>query len=78
MPNQPHTWTATTAQEALDILDAARKLIEAGMLALTPGDGAERWKAQQTAPIRLSITVDETALGEMVNARHTSRSGGAL
>lgn len=78
MPNQPHTWTATTAQEALNILDAARKLIEAHMLALVPGDSADRWKAQQNVPVHLHVTVDDTALGEMVTARHASRSGGAL
>ncbi|MFD3336145.1 hypothetical protein ACFWV1_26380 [Streptomyces sp. NPDC058700] len=78
MTEQPHSWTANTAQEALDILDAARKLIEAGMLSLAPGDGAARWKAQQTAPLHLTITMDETPLGQLVADRHASRHGGAL
>ncbi|MFC8953718.1 hypothetical protein ACFT8P_13960 [Streptomyces sp. NPDC057101] len=78
MTQQSHSWTATTAQEALDILDAAHKLIEAGMLSLVPGDGATRWKAQQTVPLHLTITMDETALGQLVADRHASRHGGAL
>ncbi|MFH8581722.1 hypothetical protein [Streptomyces zaomyceticus] len=78
MPQQPHTWTATTAQEALNILDAARKTIEAHMLALVPGDSSDRWKAQQDAPVHLTIALDDIALSEMVTARHAPRNGGAL
>lgn len=78
MTEQQHSWTATTVQEAQDILDAASKLIEAGMLALVPGDSAARWKARQTVPFRLSITMDGTALGQLVDDRHASSDGGAL
>ncbi|MFF8840505.1 hypothetical protein [Streptomyces sp. NPDC015130] len=65
-----HRWTANTVQEALNILDAARKLIEARMLTLSPGDPADRWKAQATAPINLDITIAEGALVQQVNDQH--------
>lgn len=51
-------WTATTAQEAIDILDAALKLIEARMLTLYPGDYRARCKAQETQPVHLTVSLD--------------------
>lgn len=59
MPNPNHDqWTATNAQEALDLLDAARMLIEARMLTLHPGDYKARRTAQKTQPARLALSLD--------------------
>lgn len=71
MTQQPtHQWTATTVEEALSLLAAARKQLEARMLALVPGDVMERIRAGRTAPVRLTITLDDTDLNRQVADQH--------
>lgn len=68
--SQPVTWTAATAAEALDLLDAARDRIESGMKAAYPGDRIARMKASDTVSVSLSITLDTSALDRVVDERH--------
>ncbi|WP_033356397.1 sugar phosphate nucleotidyltransferase, partial [Kitasatospora aureofaciens] len=56
------TWTATTIAEAINILDAATKQLEAQALALEPGGFHERKEAERQTPIHLAIEFDLTDL----------------
>ena len=66
-----YTWTATTAREAEDILDAAKKLISSHMTTLVPGDTRHRWKVEQSAPVALTVSLDLSSLIEQINDRRT-------
>ncbi|MEU1088931.1 hypothetical protein ABZ401_19210 [Streptomyces sp. NPDC005892] len=67
------TWTASTIFEALNILEAATKQLEAQSLALEPGDFAERKKVERNTPIRLTVDFDLTNLAQQVTTKHTIR-----
>jgi hypothetical protein len=58
-------WNAETAEVALNLLDAARQRIEAALKVANPGDSLSRHKAAKTAPIRLTISLDTTALEQL-------------
>lgn len=68
--SKPTEWNAVTVEEALHLLDAATKLIEARMLALHPGDPLARRKAEKTAPIKLTITLDDGELEQLGADQH--------
>lgn len=64
-------WTATTVKEALDLLEAAERLIDSRVLALTAGsDASDRAKAKRQAPALLTIHLDLTELEENVVSKH--------
>lgn len=67
MTNQ---WNAETAEAALNLLDAARERIESALKVAHPGDAAARHKAQKTAPVKLAITLDISALEQIGNELH--------
>ncbi|MFC7794616.1 hypothetical protein [Streptomyces cinereoruber] len=70
MAPQPDHLTATTVEEAFNILDAARKRLEAYMLSLAPGDGMERYRAAKTAPVELDIVINDADLAQKAAERH--------
>lgn len=64
-------WTATTIKEALDILDAAQKQLEAQILAMAPGtDFRTRDEAAKTTPVDFTIELDLSTSTEKVRDRH--------
>jgi hypothetical protein len=67
------TWAATTISEALNILEAATKQLEAHSLALEPGDFVKRRGVERNTPIRLTVDFDLTDLVQQVTAKHATR-----
>ncbi|MEV6357919.1 hypothetical protein [Streptomyces hydrogenans] len=67
---QSQAWTARTVQEALDLLDGTRRLIEARMLVLSPGDALTRHRQARTASLALRITVDDSELVRQATEQH--------
>lgn len=67
---EPVTWTATTAEEALHLLDAAKDRIWAGMKVAYPGDIGACFKARATTEVGLSLVLDTTALDRLGAERH--------
>ncbi|MFJ1900510.1 hypothetical protein [Streptomyces sp. NPDC088115] len=67
MTNQ---WNAETAQEALNLLDAAKDRIESALKVACPGDSLARHKTAKAAPVRLSISLDITALDRIGDELH--------
>lgn len=67
------TWTATTIAEAINLLDAATKQLEAQALALEPGDYGTRKDIERTTPIHLAIEFDLTALIQQTADKHIAR-----
>lgn len=67
---QPVTWTATTAEEALHLLDAAKDRIDSAMKVAHPGDHATRLRAQPKTEVRLSLVLDTSALDQLGAERH--------
>ncbi|RPK56195.1 hypothetical protein EES43_24445 [Streptomyces sp. ADI96-02] len=67
------TWTATTIAEALNLLDAATKQLEAQALALEPGSFHERKEAERATPIHLVIDFDLTDLIQRTTDKHLTR-----
>lgn len=63
-------WTAETAEAALNILEAARERIESALKVACPGDSLARLKATRTAPVRLAITLDTSALEQIGDELH--------
>ncbi|MER5816816.1 hypothetical protein [Streptomyces californicus] len=68
------TWTATTIAEAINILDAATKQLEAQALALEPGGFYERKEAERQTPIHLAIEFDLTDLIRRITDKHQARA----
>lgn len=67
------TWTATTIAEALNLLDAATRQLEAQTLALEPGDYSARKDIERTTPIHLAIEFDLTDLIQQTADKHLAR-----
>lgn len=67
---EPVTWTATTAEEALHLLDAAKDRIDSGMKIAYPGDATRRLRAQSTTEVRLSLVLETAALDRLGAERH--------
>ncbi|MFF1348489.1 hypothetical protein ACFVZJ_21340 [Streptomyces sp. NPDC058322] len=67
------TWTATTIAEAINLLDAATKQLEAQALALEPGDYGTRMDIERATPIHLAIEFDLTALIQQTVDKHAAR-----
>lgn len=67
---KPANWTAATAAEALDLLEAAAERIKSGMRAAYPGNISARLNAQETTPVTLSITLDTSELDRLADERH--------
>ncbi|MFJ8929269.1 hypothetical protein ACIRLA_22090 [Streptomyces sp. NPDC102364] len=67
---KPITWSASTAQEAMSLLDAAKDRIESGMKVAYPGDFGARVKAHATTEVQLSIVLDTTVLDRLGAERH--------
>jgi len=64
-------WTATTIKEALDLLDAAKKQLEAQILAMAPGaDFRTREETVKTTPVDFTIEFDLSTSAERVRDRH--------
>ncbi|MGW2594788.1 hypothetical protein ACWCXC_31605 [Streptomyces sp. NPDC001515] len=64
------TLIASTISEALNILDAATKQLEAQSLALEPGNYSDRKQIERTTPIRLTVDFDLTDVVQQVTAKH--------
>lgn len=59
-------WTANTAAEALNLLEAARSRIEAGLLAANPGlKSFQRADAARDIPLHLDITLDTAHVDQL-------------
>ncbi|MFF6903324.1 hypothetical protein [Streptomyces hydrogenans] len=67
---QPEPWVASTAQQALDLLEAARLLVDSRMLALYPGSPGHRYRHSRTTPLTLHITIDDSALARQAAEQH--------
>ncbi|MFJ1662333.1 hypothetical protein [Streptomyces anthocyanicus] len=65
-----YEWSARTAQEAENSLEAARHLIDAHLKTLVPGDAFIKGDTRRTSPLVLRISLD---LGPMVEAINESR-----
>ncbi|XCM28886.1 hypothetical protein ABXI76_05370 [Streptomyces parvus] len=68
------TWTATTIAEAISLLDAATKQLEAQALALEPGDFHKRKEAERRTPVHLAIEFDLTELTQRIADEHQARA----
>lgn len=66
-------WTATTIAEAINLLDAATRQLEAQALALEPGGYAERKDIERTTPIHLAIEFDLSTLIQRITDKHLAR-----
>lgn len=64
-------WNAETAEAAIDLLDAAREHIEAALKVAYPGARVARIKAQKEVAVRLSISLDTSALEQLGTELHT-------
>lgn len=64
-PNRDQ-WTATNAQEALNLLAAAEKLIEARLTALYPAENFVRGEQKKAVPLRIRIDLDLSELHTVV------------
>lgn len=67
---EPVAWTATTVEEALHLLDAAKERIDSAMKVAHPGGLSERLKAQKSVEIRLSLALDTSILDRLGAERH--------
>ncbi|MFD3847973.1 hypothetical protein ACFWVB_19030 [Streptomyces microflavus] len=63
-------WSAETAQAALNILSAAQERIESALKVASPGGTLDRLRSAETAPVRLSITLDVSDLDRIGNDLH--------
>lgn len=54
------TWTATTIAEAINLLDAATRRLEAQALALEPGSYSARKEIERVTPVLLTLNLDLT------------------
>ncbi|MFH9108528.1 hypothetical protein ACH4LN_17930 [Streptomyces albus] len=76
-----YTWTASTAEEAKNALQAAANLIDAHRAAadlidahlatLAPGNSPQRYKAKESTPVSLTVSLDLYDLIEQINTKHT-------
>mgnify|MGYP001562515827 CR=1 FL=1 len=55
-----YEFTASTAQEAKNLLQAAQNLLDAHMVMLAPGDGMVRHDLLKRTPVALTIHLDLT------------------
>ena len=69
-----YEWTAATAREALNALDAARDLIESHLKTLEPDGAAAVLRASRAAPTILAMHLDLSELVQLVNDQHTVRA----
>lgn len=66
----PHyEWTATTAREALNILEAARDLINSHMKTLCPEGGLSQRREESTTPTEMRLTLDLSGIVQLINDR---------
>ncbi|EHM31517.1 hypothetical protein SPW_0097 [Streptomyces sp. W007] len=63
-------WSAEMAQTALNLLNAAQERIESALKVAHPGDPLGRLRSAETAPVRLSITLDVSDLDRIGNDLH--------
>ncbi|MFI9331976.1 hypothetical protein ACIGZJ_31095 [Kitasatospora sp. NPDC052868] len=56
-----YEWTAANAQEALNILEAAQRLIEARLKVIAPNETLTTAETRRRTPIELTIRLDESA-----------------
>lgn len=66
-----YTWTASTAEEAKNTLQAAANLIDAHLATLVPGNSLQRYKAKESTPVSLTVSLDLYDLIEQINTKHT-------
>ncbi|MFE4867700.1 hypothetical protein [Streptomyces sp. NPDC056682] len=62
-----YEWTSSNAQEALNILEAAEKLIESHLVTLAPGNGLVRMEQRRRTPLPLTLSIDLTSLVDAIN-----------
>lgn len=62
-----YEWTATNAQEALNILSAAEQLIDSHLVSLAPGDNLVRQEQRRRTPLPLTLSLDLTSLVTSIN-----------
>ncbi|MEU2674199.1 hypothetical protein ABZ622_36120 [Streptomyces sp. NPDC007164] len=67
------TWTATTIAEAINLLDAASKQLEAQTLALEPASFSARKDIERATQIHLAIEFDLTDLIQQTADKHAAR-----
>lgn len=66
-----YTWTASTAEEAKNTLQAAADLIDAHLATLVPGNSLQRYKAKESTPVSLTVSLDLDDLIEQINTKRT-------
>ncbi|MFF4409842.1 hypothetical protein [Streptomyces sp. NPDC001404] len=64
-----YEWTASTAREALTVLEAAKKLIEAHVMSLEPDRIYPRAELLRMTPVGLHLELDLSAAVQAVNDR---------
>lgn len=69
-----YEWTATTAAEALNALEAARDLIQSHMKTLRPGGAVEAMRKSRTSPTSLRLSLDLSGLIELINDQHAVKA----
>lgn len=62
-----YEWTATTAEEAKNILAAVRDLIDAHISTLAPEGPMERAEARRITPARLVVSLDLSGAVDRIN-----------
>ncbi|WP_326806675.1 hypothetical protein OHB04_02455 [Streptomyces sp. NBC_01775] len=67
-----YTWTATTAREADNVLQAVQDLIAAHLATLVPRGGGEKLQTAKTAPVTLTVSLDLSGLIEQINTQRAA------
>ncbi|GAA1111715.1 hypothetical protein [Streptomyces javensis] len=62
-----YNWTASTAWEALTVLDAAKKLVEAHLMTLEPDAGYPRAGLLRETSLELNLQLDLTDVVRAIN-----------
>jgi len=69
-----YEWHAQTAEEAKNILEAARDMIDAHINTLVPQGGADRVEARRVTPVPLLVSLDLSGAVARINDQRTLHS----
>lgn len=65
-----YEWEASDVREALELLGAAKDMINAHMAALVAGQ-QDPWQIERGTPVKLAVSLDLSGVVERVNDRRT-------
>lgn len=65
-----YEWEATTVREAQEYLDAAKRMLDAHMASLAPGEQG-RMERERHTPVKLTLALDLGPLVQCINDRRT-------